>query len=80
MPAAVVTHPWFIATLFDTYFAFTVFFFWVAYKERSILKSAFWLVGIYLLGNFVIATYCLIQLFKVKASDPLRKVLLRDSN
>src|SRR3546814_9706593 len=34
-PRAVVTHPWFIATLVDTYLAFFTFWLWVAYKERS---------------------------------------------
>ena len=32
-PRAVATHPWFIATLFDTYFAFLTFYVWLAYKE-----------------------------------------------
>lgn len=31
MPREVATHPWFIATHFDTYFAFFAFWAWVAY-------------------------------------------------
>ena len=34
-PREVATHPWFIATLFDTYFAFLTFYVWLAYKETS---------------------------------------------
>lgn len=77
IPPAVGGHPWFVATLFDTYFAFIAFFCWVAYKENSIWRSLLWLVGILVLGNFVIAAYCLIQLFKVRADAPLQEVLLR---
>ena len=77
IPPAVGGHPWFIATLFDTYFAFLTFFSWVAYKETSVWRSTLWLLGILLLGNFAIASFCLIQLFKVHANAPLRDVLLR---
>ena len=33
-PREVVTHPWFIATLFDTYWAFLTFYCWLAYKDH----------------------------------------------
>lgn len=42
-PRAVVGHPWFIATLVDTYLAFFTYWLWVVYKERSALRSAVWL-------------------------------------
>ena len=42
VPRAVATHPWFIATLFDTYFAFLVFWAWVAYKETSHNTALTW--------------------------------------
>lgn len=77
IPASVGGHPWFIATLFDTYFAFLTFFCWVAYKTASVWKSLFWLIAILLLGNFAMATFVLIQLFRVPANAPLRDVLLR---
>jgi Protein of unknown function (DUF1475) len=77
LPAAVGTHPWFIATLFDTYFAFLVFYGWVAYKERSLFVRIVWLLAILLLGNFAIASYLLIQLFRVPADAKLDRVLLR---
>lgn len=77
LPASVGGHPWFIATLFDTYFAFLTFFCWVAYKVNSVWKSVLWLLAILLLGNLAMATFILIELFKVPTSAPLREVLLR---
>jgi hypothetical protein len=62
-PRAVVTHPWFIATLFDTYFAFLIFF--------------AWLIAILALGNFAIGTYMLIQLFRLPSSASMEDLLLR---
>lgn len=76
-PRAVATHPWFIATLFDTYWAFLTFYLWLAYKEVSWLARVLWLIAILLLGNIAMAVYALIQLFKVPASARIEDVLLR---
>jgi hypothetical protein len=76
-PRAVATHPWFIATLFDTYWAFLTFYCWVAYKEVSWFARLAWLIGILLLGNIVMAIYMLIELFKVPADGKIEDVLLR---
>jgi predicted permease len=76
-PREVVTHPWFIATLFDTYWAFLTFYCWVAYKETSMLARMAWLIGILLLGNIAMAIYMLIELFKVPAKGQIEEVLLR---
>ena len=77
MPREVATHPWFIATLFDTYFAFLTFWAWVAYKEKSLVARLVWLVGILVLGNFAIAAYMLRELFRVPGDAKLETVLLR---
>jgi len=77
IPGTVSGHPWFVATLFDAYFAFIAFFCWVAYKEDALWKRLVWLVALLLLGNFAISAYCLIQLFKVKPNASLREVLVR---
>jgi len=77
MPREVATHPWFIATLFDTYFAFLTFYAWVAYKETSNLARAIWLLAILLLGNIAMATYLLRELFRVPANARMEQVLLR---
>ncbi len=76
-PRAVVSHPWFIATLFDTYWAFLTFYCWVAYKEVSWPARITWLIGILLLGNITMAIYMLIQLFKMPANASIETVLLR---
>jgi len=77
MPREVATHPWFIATLFDTYFAFLTFWAWVAYKETSIIARVAWLIAILLLGNIAMAIYMLRELFRVPADAKLEAVLLR---
>jgi hypothetical protein len=76
-PRSVATHPWFIATLFDAYFAFLAFCCWVAYKETSNFARAVWLFAILALGNIAIAVYMLVQLFRVPANAPLDQLLLR---
>jgi predicted permease len=76
-PRAVATHPWFIATLFDTYFAFLTFYAWVAYKETSNVARVVWLLAILLLGNIAMATYMLIRLFRLPANATMEQLLLR---
>ena len=76
-PRAVATHPWFIATLFDTYFAFLTFYAWLAYKETSSLARVLWLAAILLLGNIAMATYLLIQLFRLPPNASIGALLLR---
>ena len=78
-PRAVATHPWFIATLVDTYLAFFTFWLWVAYKERTWGARLLWLAAICLLGNIAMAIYMLIKLFRLPADAPVEKLLLRES-
>ena len=78
-PRTVVTHPWFIATMFDTYWGFITFYCWLAYKERGWLARILWLVAVLLLGNIAMSIYILIQLFRVAATARLEEVLLRKS-
>ena len=76
-PRAVATHPWFIATLFDTYFGFLTFYCWVAYKECTNMARVVWLIAILLLGNIAMAAYMLGQLFKLPADAKMESLLLR---
>lgn len=76
-PRQVVTHPWFIATLFDTYFAFLTFYCWVAYKERTWPARVAWLILILLLGNIAMAGYMLWKLFRLPTSASMEDLLLR---
>ena len=76
-PRAIATHPWFIATLFDTYFAFLTFYAWVAYKQTSKASRVLWLIAILLLGNIAMAIYMLNQLFRLPANASMEQLILR---
>lgn len=76
-PRMVATHPWFIATLFDTYFAFLTFYAWVAYKETSNVARFLWLLAILALGNIAMAAYMLGQLFCLPTDAKIEELLLR---
>ncbi len=66
IPREVLTHPWFIATLLDAYFAFIAFWVWVAWKEGTIAARVLWLATILLWGNPAVAGYMLLELARVK--------------
>lgn len=76
-PRAVVTHPWFIATLVDTYLGFFTFWLWLAYKERSKLACLTWLLLICALGNIAMASYVLMQLWRLPHNARIEDLLLR---
>lgn len=76
-PQAVVTHPWFIATLIDCYLGFFTFWLWVAYKEASVIRAGIWLVLIFAFGNIAMAIYALIALWRLPAGAPIEALLLR---
>jgi hypothetical protein len=77
IPREVYGHPWFVATLFDTYFAFLTFYVWLAYKETGLLAKLLWLVAILLLGNIAMAAYMLWKLSRLPSNAPLEALLLR---
>jgi hypothetical protein len=77
IPRDVFTHPWFIATLFDAYWAFIAFYVWVAWKEQSAAARIGWFVAIIALGNIAMAVYLLRELFAVPAAGPLDPVFNR---
>lgn len=74
IPREVFTHPWFIATLFDAYWAFIAFYVWVAWKEQTTAARILWFVTIILWGNLAMATYMLIELFRIQKIDQLGEV------
>jgi len=77
IPREVIAHPWFIATLFDAYWAFITFFVWVAWKESSLAARVLWFVAIIALGNVAMSIYMLRELFRVPANATLADVLTR---
>jgi len=74
---AYAANPWAVATLYDAYFGFTTFFVWVCFKERLLAAKIIWFVLIMTLGNIAMSFYVLLQLFKLKADEPVSNVLTR---
>jgi len=70
-------HPWFQVTIYDTYFAFLVIYFWIAYKETSWAARLIWFVAVMGLGNFAIAFYLILQLRKMDAHESMESLLRR---
>jgi hypothetical protein len=58
IPRDVFTHPWFIATLFDAYWAFVTFTVWVIWKEQSLAARILWFVAVILWGNIACRSTC----------------------
>ena len=77
VPRDVLSHPWFIATLFDAYWGFTTFFVWVCYQQRSRLARTSWFVAIMLLGNIAMSSYCLAALVRIPRDGQLGDLLAR---
>lgn len=76
---ALLRDPWFVATLCDAYCGFLTFFAWVAYREQSMISRLLWFVAIMLLGNFAMASYVLLGLFRLAPDQPVSAILLRTS-
>lgn len=70
-------NPWAVATLWDAYCGFTIFFCWVCYKERSAASRILWFVLIMGLGNIATSLYLLIQLSRLRDQEPLEALLRR---
>ena len=60
----------------DAYYGFITFFVWLCFKERSMVTRVAWFIAIMALGNMAMASYVLIQLFRLRADEPLSAVLL----
>ena len=70
-------NPWAMATLYDAYSGFTLFWLWVAYRERSWGIRVLWLVLIFGLGNIATSLYVLQAVLRLPKSQPVSDVLLR---
>jgi hypothetical protein len=80
IPHGVITHPWFIATLFDAYWGFVTFFVWVAFKQTSWPAKVAWFVAIILLGNIAMSAYWLSELFTVPRDGRLAELFTTRRN
>ena len=70
-------NPWAIATLYDAYSGFTLYWLWVAFRERNWGARTLWFILIMALGNIATSAYLLFQLLRLKEDEPLENVLLR---
>lgn len=77
IPRSVGGHPWFVATLFDTYWGFFTFYAWLCYKETAWLARVLWFVAIVLLGNIAMAAYGLAVVCRLPATAGPEQILLR---
>ena len=77
IPREVWTHPWFVATLVDAYWAFLAFYAWAAWKEQATVARILWLVTTLALGSIAIAVYFLRETFSLSPRDNLALVFTR---
>jgi hypothetical protein len=72
-------NPWAVATLYDAYSGFLIFWLWVAWRERSWAARALWFVLVMALGNIATSLYLLIQLMRLHPDQPASAILQRRS-
>ena len=60
--AQLLAMPWGIVSLVDVYTMFILFSVWVVYREKSVVRSAVWVLLIMVLGSFVCSVYSLVAL------------------
>jgi len=70
-------NPWAVATLYDAYCGFTLFWFWVVYREPSWALRIGWLVLIYALGNIATAAYLFLAVSRLKQDDSVAGLFQR---
>ena len=68
---------WFKATLMVAYFGFVTFYVWVAYKEVRNFARILWFILIMCFGNIAMATYLLIQLFRMAPGESMETLLTK---
>lgn len=54
--------PWGIVSLVDVYTGFMLFSCWIVYREKSVARSAIWVLFVMVLGSFTCSLYALIAL------------------
>ncbi|MFN2211546.1 MAG: DUF1475 family protein [Anaerolineales bacterium] len=60
--AQLLSNPWGIVSLVDLYVGFILFSGWIIYREKSVLRSIFWVFFMMTLGFFTGALYTFIAL------------------
>lgn len=64
--SVLLSMPWGIVSLVDLYVGFILFSGWIVYREKSLIRSAIWVVLMMVLGFFTASLYTFIAL---QASD-----------
>ena len=54
--------PWGIVSLVDVYVGFILFSGWIAYREKSFVRSVAWIAMVMVLGNLTASLYVLVAL------------------
>ena len=70
-------NPWAVATLYDAYSGFIIYWMWVAYRERSAGARIVWFILIMALGNIATSAYLFWQLKRLAPGEPLENALIR---
>jgi hypothetical protein len=60
--AALLQNPWGIVSMVDLYTGFALFSGWIIYREKSFLRSLFWVILMMVLGFFTASLYTFIAL------------------
>jgi hypothetical protein len=74
IPSSVTSNGWFVATLFDAYWAFVTFYVWLAWRETRMSVRLMWFLPVMLLGNLAMSAYLLRELFCLPSTGPLSKL------
>ncbi len=74
---AYAASPWAMATFWDAYSGFTLFWVWIAFRERSWGVRILWLILVYALGNIATAAYLFVALHQLRPEQPASDVLVR---
>ena len=61
-----LSHPWFHVSMIDLYAGFFLFSGWIAFRERSRLVAAIWIVLLLTLGNLVSCLYAVIAAIRAQ--------------
>ena len=69
--------PWAMATFWDAYCGFTLFWLWIAFRERTWPVRILWLLLVFALGNIATGAYLFIALSQLRAEQPASDVFAR---
>lgn len=69
-------NPWAMATLWDAYCGFVIFYVWVAWRERGWGRRVLWFVLIMGLGNLASSGYLVWRVWRLEPGEGVRSLLL----